>query len=174
MRPGRPSSISRKTREAILDGRAAGLTATQIAVRVGTPVSVVRYEILAARRRGDPRAVSLPPGGHNAIMPETREAILNGWASGRTAPQLAAEIGMNDGVVRGVVSAARSQGDPRAELRNPGAAWRPQPVRFASSRAFLKRPWSEPGSAPRPGNGRRWGGGCGPSPCLRQTRGERG
>lgn len=138
MRPGRPSSITDETREAILSARAAGLTATQIAARVGTPVSVVRYAILAARRRGDHRAAGLPPGSPGSITPDKREAILDGWASGRTAPQLAAELGTHDGIVRNIVSAARRQGDPRAAHRNPGAAWRPEPVRYASSDAFLQ------------------------------------
>lgn len=137
MRPGRPSSMTRKTREAILDARAAGLTATQIALQVRTPVSVVRYAILAARRRGDPRAAMLPPGGPGSITSAVREAILDGWAAGRTAPQLAAAHGTNDGIVRNIVSAARGQGDPRAAHRNPGAAWRQEPIRYASSQAFL-------------------------------------
>ena len=138
MRPGRPSSITRKTREAILDARAAGLTVTQIAARVGTPVSVVRYAILAARRRGDPRAPAMPPGNPASISNTTREAILDGWASGRTAPQLASAHATNDGIVRNLVGAARRRGDPRAAHRNPGAAWRPEPVRYASSDALLE------------------------------------
>lgn len=138
MRPGRPSSITDDTREAILDARAAGLTAPQIALQVRTPVSVVRYAILAARRRGDPRAAGLPPGSPSSITLDKREAILDGWASGRTAPQLANELGTNDGIVRNVVSAARREGDPRAAHRNPGAAWRPEPVRYASSNALLE------------------------------------
>lgn len=138
MRPGRPSSITRSTREAILNGRAAGLTATQIAVQVRTPVSVVRYAILSARRRGDPRAAMLPPKGPSAVTPQTREAILDGWSAGDTAPQIAAAVGTNTGIIRNVVSAARGRGDPRAAHRNPGAAWRPEPVRYASSNALLE------------------------------------
>lgn len=77
------------------------------------------------------------PGRPSSITPATREAILDGWAAGRTAPQIAAAAGTNPGIVRNIVSGARRRGDPRAALRNEGAAWRPEPVAYKSSSAFL-------------------------------------
>lgn len=78
------------------------------------------------------------PGRPSSITPATREAILDSWAAGRTAPQIAAAAGTNAGIVRNIVSAARRRGDPRAALRNEGAAWRPEPVAYKSLSAFLE------------------------------------
>lgn len=73
----------------------------------------------------------------SSITPAMREAILDGWAAGRTAPQLAAEVGTSPTLALRTVSVARRRGDPRAVRRNHGSAWRPEPVSYPSSRAFL-------------------------------------
>lgn len=73
----------------------------------------------------------------SSVSPAAREAILDGWAAGRTARQLARKVGVNERAAHRVIGAARRQGDPRAALRNAGAAWRPEPVSYPSSTAFL-------------------------------------
>lgn len=71
------------------------------------------------------------------VTPRLRELALDSWAAGRTAPEIAAAPGLPATAVRRLVVAARRRGDPRAALRNPGAAWRPAPVAYWSSRAYL-------------------------------------
>lgn len=71
------------------------------------------------------------------LTARTREAILGAWAAGRTAVQIAATLGLPAWQVRNAVSLARRRGDPRPALRNAGAAWRPEPVVYPSSRAYL-------------------------------------
>lgn len=73
----------------------------------------------------------------SSITPQMREAILNGWAAGRTGTELAAEVGTSPTRALQIVSAARRRGDPRAVRRNRGSAWRPEPVSYTSSKAFL-------------------------------------
>ena len=68
---------------------------------------------------------------------KAREAILDGWAAGRTGAELARELGLRLHTVHTVVTTARRQGDARAALRNPGAARRPEPIAYPSSQAYL-------------------------------------
>ncbi|WP_342164023.1 hypothetical protein [Methylobacterium sp. SD21] len=71
------------------------------------------------------------------IAPDAREAILDGWAAGKTARELAAQVGTDARRAFCVIMNARRRGDPRATLRNPGAAWKPEPVVYPSSQAYL-------------------------------------
>ncbi|UGB27562.1 hypothetical protein LPC10_08365 [Methylorubrum sp. B1-46] len=73
----------------------------------------------------------------SSLTARAREAILDAWATGRTAVQIAATLRVPAWQVRNAVSPARRRGDPRAALRNAGAAWRPEPVVYSSSRAYL-------------------------------------
>lgn len=71
------------------------------------------------------------------VTQRARESALDAWADGATAPEIGAELGISARSVLKIVSAARKQGDARAVVRNPGASWRPAPVAYASSGAFL-------------------------------------
>lgn len=71
------------------------------------------------------------------ITMRARQAILDGWAAGRTGAEMARELGLPAYTVHNAVVTARRQGDPRAALRNPGAARRPEPVAYPSSQAYL-------------------------------------
>ena len=68
---------------------------------------------------------------------KAREGILEAWAAGEKSPAISALVGLPAHTAHNVVVTARRQGDPRATMRNFGAAWRPQPVSYTSSRAFL-------------------------------------
>ncbi|CAO4181087.1 hypothetical protein EEDFHM_03851 [Methylorubrum populi] len=71
------------------------------------------------------------------ITMRARQMILDGWAAGRTGAEMARELGLPAYTVHNTVVTARRQGDPRAALRNPGAARRPEPVVYRLSRAYL-------------------------------------
>ncbi|GJD65775.1 hypothetical protein [Methylobacterium frigidaeris] len=71
------------------------------------------------------------------ITIRVREAVLDAWAAGQQSPEIARAVGLPAKRVHSVVVTARGQGDPRAGLRNPGAAWRPEPIQYASSKAYL-------------------------------------
>ena len=71
------------------------------------------------------------------VRPKDREAVLDAWAAGAMAPQIARVVGLPAQTVHGIVTTARRQGDGRAVLRNAGAARRPEPVTYRSSRSFL-------------------------------------
>lgn len=71
------------------------------------------------------------------ITMRARQAILDAWAEGRTGAETARALGLPAYTVHNAVTTARRQGDPRAALRNPGAARRPEPVAFPSSEAYL-------------------------------------
>ncbi|GJE79477.1 MULTISPECIES: hypothetical protein [Methylorubrum] len=72
-----------------------------------------------------------------SLTARAREAILDAWAAGRTAVQIAVTLGLPAWQVRNAVSLARRRGAPRAALRNAGAAWGSEPVVYSSSRAYL-------------------------------------
>jgi len=74
-----------------------------------------------------------PPG----IAMQARDRILDEWAAGATAKMIARGLGFAPKAVHQVVCGARRAGDPRAVMRNAGAGWRPEPVTYPSSRAYL-------------------------------------
>lgn len=73
----------------------------------------------------------------SSLPARAREAILDAWAAGKTAVQIDRTQDLTHRQVRHTVSTARRRGDPHAALRNAGAAWRPEPVVYSSSRAYL-------------------------------------
>ncbi|MFJ7441089.1 hypothetical protein ACIQW5_25925 [Methylorubrum thiocyanatum] len=123
-------------REAVLDAWAAGGRLAAIAATLGVTVSTVAREVREGRRRRDPRAgfryrcaasrqASAPaarllvaPKPRPALKaPSRREVILNAWAAGQEAPEIAAALGMRWRSVTMVVIRARRRGDPRAHRR---------------------------------------------------------
>ena len=54
-----------------------------------------------------------------------REAILNLWAAGKPAAEIAAELGCHFSSVFSVVTAARASGDKRASRRTQGRRSKP-------------------------------------------------
>ena len=74
-----------------------------------------------------------PPG----IARQARDRILDEWAAGATAKEIARGLGCPPKGVHQVVCLARRAGDPRAVMRNAGSGWRPEPIAYPSSRAYL-------------------------------------
>ncbi|WP_342163137.1 hypothetical protein [Methylobacterium sp. SD21] len=128
-------------REAILDRWATGARTVVIAAELGITGSLVDYMVRQAREAGDARAAfRYDCAASREAAPSTRRgrrnAILNAWAAGKEAPQIASVLGMRWRTVTMVVIRARKAGDPRATRRHhdPADGMAPS-VRAALERA---------------------------------------
>jgi hypothetical protein len=74
-----------------------------------------------------------PPG----IARQASDRILTEWAAGATAKEIARGLGCPPKGVHQVVCLARRAGDPRAVARKAEGRWRPEPISYPSSRAYL-------------------------------------
>lgn len=114
-----PPGRTRHDHEAILQAWERGETSSKIAARIDTSPGYVRTVVKKARESGDPRATmhANPPSSGGLRRDLDHEGILDRWASGWRAEEIARFAHTSVGTIYDLIITHRRRGDERARRR---------------------------------------------------------